>query len=120
MHINIAFSGPAWSGINTAWELLAQLLAENWYCVRVDKEYASVIKWNNNTMFVNISDDNMPFFSKKVKVFMALDKLAIEKNSSIFELENIIDLSSINSNRKNTFAFWIAVEKLNLRHIDAF
>ena len=119
MHINIAFSGPAWSGINTAWELLAQLLAENWYCVRVDKEYASVIKWNNNTMFVNISDDNMPFFSKKVKVFMALDKLAIEKNSSIFELENIIDLSSINSNRKNTFAFWIAVEKLNLRHIDA-
>ena len=56
-------------------------------------------------MFVNISDDNMPFFSKKVKVFMALDKLAIEKNSSIFELENIIDLSSINSNRKNTFAF---------------
>jgi len=119
MHINIAFSGPAWSGINTAWELLAQLLAENWYCVRVDKEYASVIKWNNNTMFVNISNDNLPFFSKKVHVFIALDKLAVEKNSLIFELEDIVDLSSINSNRKNTFAFWIAVEKLNLRHIDA-
>ena len=119
MHLNIAFSGPAGSGINTAWELLAQLLAENWYTVRVDKEYASVIKWNNNTMFVNISDDGKPYFSRKVQVFIALDKLAIEKNSEIFELDDIIDLSSVNSPRKNTFAFWIAVEKLNLKHKDA-
>ena len=119
MHLNIAFSGPAGSGINTAWELLAQLLAENWYTVRVDKEYASVIKWNNNTMFVNISNDGKPYFSRKVQVFIALDKLAIEKNSEIFELDDIIDLSTVNSPRKNTFAFWIAVEKLNLKHKDA-
>jgi len=45
MHLNIAFSGPAGSGINTAWELLSELLVKKWYCVRVDKEYASVIKW---------------------------------------------------------------------------
>ncbi len=119
MHLNIAFSGPAGSGINTAWELLAQLLVENGYCVRVDKEYASVIKWNNNTMFVNISDDGKPYFSKKVQIFIALDKLAIEKNSEIFDLDDIIDLSTVNSLRKNTFAFWIAVEKLNLKHKDA-
>ena len=119
MHLNIAFSGPAWSGINTAWELLAQLLAENWYHVRVDKEYASVIKWNNNTIFVNISDNDNLYFSRKVQVFIALDKLAIQKNSTIFELKDIIDLSHISSNRKNTFAFWIAVEKLNLKHTDA-
>ena len=119
MHLNIAFSWPAWSWINTAWELLAQLLSENWYFVWVDKEYASVIKWNNNTMFVNISDNNKPHFSKKVQIFIALDQFAIEKNSSIFELDEIIDLSTVNTDRKNTFAFWIAVKQLNINHKDA-
>jgi len=119
MHLNIAFSGPAGSGINTAWELLAQLLAENWYSVWVDKEYASVIKWSNNTMFVNVSDDNKPFFSKKVQIFIALDKLAIEKNSELFDLDEIIDLSTVNTARKNTFAFRIAVKQLNIHHKDA-
>lgn len=119
MHLNIAFSGPAGSGINTAWELLAQLLAENWYTVRVDKEYASVIKWNNNTMFVNISDDGKPYFSRKVQLFIALDRLALEKNYELFDLEEIVELSHENTARKNTFAFWIAVEKLNLKHKDA-
>ena len=119
MHLNIAFSGPAGSGINTAWELLAQLLAENWYSVWVDKEYASVIKWSNNTMFVNVSDDKKPYFSKKVQIFIALDKLAIEKNSELFDLDEIIDLSTVNTARKNTFAFWIAVKQLNIHHKDA-
>ena len=119
MHLNIAFSGPAGSGINTAWELLAQLLAENWYTVRVDKEYASVIKWNNNTMFVNVSDDGKPYFSRKVQLFIALDRLALEKNYELFDLEKIVELSHENTARKNTFAFWIAVEKLNLKHKDA-
>ena len=119
MHFNIAFSWPAGSGINTAWELLAQLLAEKWYSIWVDKEYASVIKGNNNTMFVNISDDNKPHFSKKVQIFIALDKLAIEKNSELFEIENIIDLSTVNSPRKNTFAFGIAVNQLNISLEDA-
>ena len=119
MHLNIAFSGPAGSGINTAWELLAQLLAENWYTVRVDKEYASVIKWNNNTMFVNISDGGKPYFSRKVQLFIALDRLALEKNYELFDLEEIVELSHENTSRKNTFAFWIAVEKLNLKHKDA-
>lgn len=119
MHLNIAFSGPAGSGINTAWELLAQLLAENWYSVWVDKEYASVIKWSNNTMFVNVSDDGKPCFSKKVQIFIALDKFAIEKNSEIFDLDEIIDLHTVNTARKNTFAFWIAVKQLNIHHKDA-
>ena len=81
MHLNIAFSGPAGSGINTAWELLSELLAKKWYCVRVDKEYASVIKWSNNTMFVNISNNWKPYSSRKIQTFIALDKLAIKKNS---------------------------------------
>ena len=119
MHFNIAFSWPAGSGINTAWELLSELLSKKWYHIRMDKEYASVIKWNNNTMFVNISDDNKPYFSRKVQILIALDKLAIDKNSEIFDLEEIIDLSTVNTVRKNTFAFWIAVEKFNLSHDEA-
>ena len=119
MHLNIAFSGPAGSGINTAWELFSELLAKKWYCVRVDKEYASVIKWNNNTMFVNISNDWKPYFSRKIQTFIALDKLAIEKNSELFDFEEIIDLSEVNSPRKNTFAFAVAVEKLNLKREEA-
>ena len=119
MHINIAFSGPAGSGINTAWELLSELLAKKWYHVRMDKEYASVIKWNNNTMFVNISDDGKPCFSRSVQIFMALDKLAVEKNSELFELQEIIDLSGVNSSRKNIFAFALAVKRLNLTQKEA-
>jgi hypothetical protein len=34
-----------------------------------------------------------------------LDKLAVQKNSEIFELNDIIDLSTVNSWRKNIFAF---------------
>lgn len=119
MHFNIAFSWPAWSWINTAWELLAQILSKKWYHVRVDKEYASVIRWNNNTMFVNISDDDKPYFSRKVQTFIALDKLAVQKNSEIFELEDVIDLSMVNSGRKNIFAFGIAIELFNLSTNDA-
>ena len=70
-------------------------------------------------MFVNISDDNKPYFSRKVQIFIALDKLAVDKNSEIFDLEEIIDLSTVNTARKNTFAFWIAVEKFNLSHEEA-
>ena len=119
MHINIAFSWPAGSGINTAWELLSELLAKKWYSIRMDKEYASVIKWNNNTMFVNISDDGKPYFSRSVQIFMALDKLAVEKNSELFELQEIIDLSGVNSSRKNIFAFALAVKRLNLTQKEA-
>ena len=119
MHLNIAFSWPAGSGINTAWELLSELLSKKWYYIRVDKEYASVIKWNNNTMFVNISDDKKPYFSRKVQTFIAFDKLAIEKNSELFDLDEIIDLCNLNSSRKNTFAFAVAVEKLNLDYEEA-
>jgi hypothetical protein len=56
-------------------------------------------------MFVNISDDGKPYFSKKVQILIALDKFAIEKNSELFDLDEIIDLSTVNTARKNTFAF---------------
>ncbi len=114
MHINIAFSGPAGSGINTAWELLAEILSNKWYSVWVDKEYASVIKGNNNTMFVNISDNNKPCFSKRVQLFIALDNLAVDKNCGIFSLEKIVNLCTIPSTRKNIFAFGISLQQLNL------
>jgi hypothetical protein len=70
-------------------------------------------------MSVNLSSDGKLYFSRKVQIFIALDKLAIEKNSELFDLEEIIDLSTVNTTRKNTFAFAVAVEKLNLKHEEA-
>jgi hypothetical protein len=70
-------------------------------------------------MFVNISDDDKPYFSRKVQTFIALDKLAVQKNSEIFELEDVIDLSMVSSGRKNIFAFGIAIEFFNLSINDA-
>lgn len=70
-------------------------------------------------MFVNISDDDKPCFSKRVQLFIALDKLAEQKNSELFNLEEIVDLSAISSGRKNIFAFGIAVSQLNLSEQEA-
>ncbi len=48
-------------------------------------------------MFVNISDDNRAYFSRKVQLFIALDKLAEQKNFELFDLEEVVDLSTIPS-----------------------
>ena len=55
MQISIWFSGPAGSGVNTAGILLAELLAQKGYTVLGDKEYASIIKGDNNCFFLYIS-----------------------------------------------------------------
>ena len=51
MQISIWFSGPAGSGVNTAGILLAELLTQKGYTVLGDKEYASIIKGDNNCFF---------------------------------------------------------------------
>jgi hypothetical protein len=56
-------------------------------------------------MFVNVSDNDKPYFSRKVQLFIALDRLALEKNYELFDLEEIVELSHENTARKNTFAF---------------
>lgn len=111
MHISIWFSWPAWWWVNTSWLMLAELLANKWYTVLVDKEYASVIKWDNNFIAVYICDD-LPYISKKIDHFLCFDDYSIEKNKKIYELKNIINLKDKNWKYKNIPAFWYSLKLL--------
>ncbi len=109
MQVSIWFSWPAGSWVNTSWLLLAETLANKWYTVYWDKEYASVIKWENNCFFLYISDENDIFISKKIDYFLAYDEYAIEKNEKIYDLENTFMFKNEKCTYKNTFAFWAAI-----------
>lgn len=111
MNISIAFSWPAGGGVNTAWLMLAEVLSQKWYKILVDKEYASIIKWDNNSIIVYISDDK-PFISKSLDYFICFDDYSITKNEKIYELKNIVNLKTYPSKYKNTPAFWVAIKIL--------
>lgn len=111
MNISIWFSWPAGGGVNTAWLLLAELFTKNGYEVLVDKEYASIIKWDNNSILVYISDKK-PFISKKIDYFICFDDYSIKKNEKIYELKNIINLKSCSCKYKNVPAFGFALKIL--------
>ncbi len=111
MNFSIWFSWPAWWWVNTAWLMLADLLSKKWYNVLVDKEYASVIKWDNNFIAVYISDDKF-FISKKLDYFICFDDYSISKNEKVYELWNIINLKDRPWKYKNIPAFWYAVKLL--------
>jgi len=93
MKINIAFSWPAGSGVNTAGLIVWNYLTKLWYDVYGDKEYQSIIKWWNNTFINYISDESIAL-SKKIDLFFAYDELAIQRNSKNYKLENIIELEN--------------------------
>ena len=109
MQVSIWFSWPAGSWVNTSWILLAKTLANKWYTVYWDKEYASVIKGENNCFFLYISDEDNIFISKKIDYFLAYDEYAIEKNEKIYDLENTFMFKNEKCIYKNTFAFWAAI-----------
>lgn len=111
MNFSIWFSWPAWWWVNTAWLMLADLLAKKWYNILVDKEYASVIKWDNNFIAVYISDDKF-FISKKLDYFICFDDYSISKNEKVYELWNIINLKDKPWKYKNIPAFWYAIKLL--------
>lgn len=111
MQFSIWFSGPAGSGVNTSWLLLWELLSQKWYHVLIDKEYASVIKWDNNLIVVYVSDQKN-FISKKIDYFIAFDDYAIKKNQEIYELKNIVNLKTCPCKYKNTPAFGFVLKLL--------
>jgi 2-oxoglutarate ferredoxin oxidoreductase subunit alpha len=109
MQVSIGFSWPAGSWVNTSWLLLAELLSNKGYTVYWDKEYASVIKGENNCFFLYISDGNEIFISKEIDYFLAYDQYAIEKNEKIYNLKNTFMFKDEKCTYKNTFAFWAAI-----------
>src|SRR5574344_542234 len=88
MNISIGFSGAAGTGVNTSGMLLGELLCSKGYTILGDKEYASIIKGDNNDFFLYISDDH-PFITKKIDHFFPFDDYAITKNEKVYILKKI-------------------------------
>lgn len=109
MQVSIWFSWPAWSWVNTAWLLLAEVLANKWYMVHWDKEYASVIKWENNCFFLYISDQDEVFIEKNIDYFFAYDQYAVDKNKDIYDLKNIFMIKDEKCKYRNIFTFWASL-----------
>ena len=118
MHLTIGFSGAAGTGVNTAGLFLGELLAEKGYQIRADKEYASVIKGDNNSFFLSISSKEEVLLSKKIDLFLAFDVFAVKKNQDIYQLKNIIDLKEVQTKYKNTFAFGACLKLVNISQIE--
>lgn len=110
MQISIWFSGPAGSGVNTAGILLAELLAHKGYTVLGDKEYASIIKGDNNCFFLYISDEEQPFIRRQIDYFLAYDPYAVSKNESIYDLKKVFMIKDEKCKYKNTFTLGAALK----------
>lgn len=110
MQISIWFSGPAGSGVNTAGILLAELLAQKGYTVLGDKEYASIIKGDNNCFFLYISDEEQPFIRRQIDYFLAYDPYAVSKNESIYGLKKVFMIKDEKCKYKNTFTLGAALK----------
>ncbi len=110
MQVSIGFSWPAGSGVNTAGILLAQLLAHKGYTVLGDKEYASIIKGDNNCFFLYISDEEKPFITRQIDYFLAYDPYAVSKNESVYDLKNIFMIKDEKCKYKNTFTLGAALK----------
>ena len=59
--MQIRFSWPAWWWVNTAWEILCNILAKLWYEVFTNVEYESRIKWWVNNFDINILKQKLIF-----------------------------------------------------------
>lgn len=112
MKVSVCFSWPAWKWINTVGLLLWELLSHKWYYVLWDKEYASIIKWDNNIFVLYISDDRY-FCSNQIDHFFAFDEFWLEKNKKVYNLKNIYKLHDDQSvTYVNTFFFWWSLKVL--------
>lgn len=110
MQISIWFSGPAGSGVNTAGILLAELLTHKGYTVLGDKEYASIIKGDNNCFFLYISDEEQPFIRRQIDYFLAYDPYAVSKNEIIYDLKKVFMIKDEKCKYKNTFTLGAALK----------
>jgi Pyruvate/2-oxoacid:ferredoxin oxidoreductase gamma subunit len=113
MRISIGFSGAAGSGVNTSGLLLGQLLSQKGYFVLGDKEYASIIKGDNNDFFLYISDTDV-FITQTIDYFFAFDDYAVTKNQKLYTLKQVYNIKDQNVTFKNTFCFGAALKLLGI------
>ncbi len=113
MNIAIGFSWPAGAGVNTSWMLLGELLCTKGYTVLGDKEYASIIKGDNNDFFLYISDDH-PFITKKIDHFFPFDEYAVTKNEKMYVLKKVHKIKKTDIKYKNVYFFWASLKLLGI------
>ncbi len=113
MRVSIWFSGAAGSGVNTSGMLLWQLLAKKGYCILADKEYASIIKGDNNDFFLYISDTEY-FITQTIDYFFAFDEYAVSKNQKLYTLKQTYMVKDQDIKFKNVFCFGAALKILGI------
>jgi len=120
MKISIGFSWAAGTGVNTSGMLLWQLLSSKWYAILGDKEYASIIKGDNNDFFLYISDPAEdgtgphPFITKTIDHFFPFDEYSVTKNEKLYTLKKIHKLKKTDIKYKNVYFFWAALKLLGI------
>lgn len=112
MRLSVAFSWPAGAGVNTPWLILSQLLADKWYIIYADKEYASIIKWDNNLYILYISDDRS-YISKNIDILIHMDDYSVTKNEKIYNLKRSIKVMNKGKNT-NIISLWLMLNILNI------
>lgn len=113
MRLTIAFSWAAWLWVNTAWIVLWNLLAQKWYDIVWNKQYASVIKWDNNLFVLYISDEWF-FVSDTIDLFVSYDKFWIEKNQKVYQISQILELQMQKDLFLNSISIWAAAKLLSI------
>ena len=113
MKISIGFSWAAGTGVNTSGMLLGQLLSLKWYSILWDKEYASIIKGDNNNFFLYISDSN-PFITQTIDHFFPFDEYSVIKNTKLYNLKKIHSLKDMTIKYKNVYFFWASLKLLGI------
>ncbi len=113
MKISIGFSWAAGTWVNTSGMLLGQLLSSKWYTVLGDKEYASIIKGDNNNFFLYISDEH-PSITQTIHHFFPFDEYSVSKNSKIYNLKKIHPLKDTTIKYKNVYFFWASLKLLGI------
>ena len=78
-----------------------------------DKEYASIIKGDNNDFFLYISTD-IPFITKKIDHFFPFDDYSVTKNEKLYTLKKIHKLKTSEVKYKNVYFFGAALKLLGI------
>lgn len=116
MNLNTRITGPAWAGINSTVDIIADLFAELWYDLISDIEYESRIKWWVNFFDVNISDKKEKYLTKKVDIILAFNTESLER-----QLPSLKKWAAIIVNKKwldKLTAKWIDLSDFNILDLE--
>ena len=116
--LSIAFSWPAWTGVNTSWLIIWDFLTKNGYKVYADKEYQSIIKWWNNSMIIYFDKQDI-FLSKKIDLFIYFDDFALERNNKIYDFKYKIKIPNERWLFQNMIAVWVGFKAIWVDESDA-